>query len=105
MDRFCRGERGACEALFDRYLARVRAFLRPMVRDAALAEDLTQSTFLSVVRSKDRYLSGSPLAPWIFTIAANAARSALRRRNLERATQDDAGEEDSVTISPIDHGL
>jgi RNA polymerase sigma factor (sigma-70 family) len=105
MERFCtRGDKPAFAEVFDRFAHRVRAFLRPMVHDPALAEDLTQTTFLSIVRSRDRYLIGSPVAPWIFTIAANAARDALRRRRIEQKFAPEA-EEAVVHSEPADHGL
>lgn len=104
MENFCRGDKAAFAVLFDRFVTRVQSFLRPMVHDPALAEDLTQATFLSVVRSRDRYLTGSPVAPWIYTIAANAARDALRRRAVERKSAPDVVEQ-AVESQPTDHGL
>jgi RNA polymerase sigma-70 factor (ECF subfamily) len=82
MNQYCDGDTKALEVLFDRHARGVHAFLARMVRDGALAEDLLQSTFLSVVRSSDRYQRGSPVMPWLLTIAANAARDSLRRAKL-----------------------
>lgn len=82
MERFCNGDNAALETLFDRHAGGVLAFLRRMVRDSALADDLLQTTFLSVVRSADRYRRGSPVTPWLLTIAGNAARDSLRRTQL-----------------------
>lgn len=103
MQRFCGGDKAAFGHLFERFLPRVRSFLRQMVHDSTLADDLAQTTFLSVVRSKDRYLEGSKVAPWIFAIAANAARDSLRRQALgvEQLVSADVG----VESNPIDHGL
>ncbi len=83
MERFCQGDNAAFEVLFDRHGRRVHGHLRTMVRDAALAEDLTQTTFLSIVRTRDRYPKGAPVVPWIFAIATNAARDVLRRKGLK----------------------
>jgi RNA polymerase sigma factor (sigma-70 family) len=82
MERFCEGDTKALETLFDRHAGGVQGFLKRMVRDGALAEDLLQTTFLSVVRSADRYRRGAPVWPWLLTIAANAARDALRRSRM-----------------------
>jgi RNA polymerase sigma factor (sigma-70 family) len=79
MARFCRDDEGAFDLLFDRHSGAVFAFIARMVRDDALAEDLMQVTFLSVVRSRMRYTQGTAVLPWLFTIAGNAARDALRR--------------------------
>jgi RNA polymerase sigma factor (sigma-70 family) len=107
MRRFCGGDHSAFEALFSRHAGRVRAYLRGMVGDAALAEDLAQATFLSVVRSKDRYQRGSSFSTWLFAIATNAARDALRRRGTEQSARETlkAEEEHSVDGPTGDPGL
>ncbi|MCE9670322.1 RNA polymerase sigma factor [Myxococcus stipitatus] len=81
MERFCDGAPDAFEALFARHAARVQGFLTRMVRDAPLAEDLLQTTFLSVVRARGRYEPGTRFVPWLMTIAANAARDTLRHQH------------------------
>ncbi len=83
MERFCQGDDTAFDTLFSRHGPRVNALMRTMVRDQALAEDLVQTTFLSIVRTRDRYPHGAPVVPWIFTIATNAARDVLRRKGLK----------------------
>lgn len=87
MQRYCDGDVQALETLFDRHSGTVHGFLARMVRDEALADDLLQSTFLSVVRSADRYQRGSPVMPWLLTIAGNAARDALRRKRMRVEVQ------------------
>lgn len=82
MERYCDGDNTALETLFDRHATGVHGFLSRMVRNGALADDLLQTTFLSVVRSADRYRRGAPVLPWLLTIAANAARDSLRRDRL-----------------------
>ncbi len=83
MERFCNGEDVAFDVLFERHAPAVQGFLTRMVRDAALAEDLLQSTMLSVVRARGRFEHGMRFQPWLMTIAANAARDALRKRKLD----------------------
>lgn len=80
MARFCDGDEDAFSVLYDRYAPQLEAFLRRFVRDRALAEDLLQTTFLSVVRARGRYTPLSGLRGWMYAIAANAGRDALRRR-------------------------
>ncbi|MCA2976831.1 MAG: RNA polymerase sigma factor [Myxococcaceae bacterium] len=93
MERFQDGDARALDALFDRRAAAVHGFLSRMVRDPALADDLLQTTFLSVVRSADRYQRGLKVLPWLLTIAGNAARDTLRHRRLqvEVLSDDDEG--------------
>lgn len=97
MGRFCEGDEGAFETLFARHGGRVQGFLARMVRDGALAEDLLQTTFLSVIRARGRYEPGTRFSPWVLTIAANAARDALRhRRHVEAYSHEPSAEPDSA---------
>jgi RNA polymerase sigma factor (sigma-70 family) len=84
MVRFCRGDEVAFGVLYDRYAPQLETFLRRLVRDQTLAEDLLQTTFLSFVRARGRYVATAGLRAWIFSIAANAGRDALRRRGARR---------------------
>lgn len=92
MTRFAAGDNAALEALFERRADAVHGFLTRMVGDRTLAEDLLQTTFLSVVRSVDRYHLGSPVMPWLLTIAGNAARDALRHRALGVVVSEEDGQ-------------
>ena len=84
MERFLGGDTSAFDALFLRYAVRVHAYLRRMV-GTTTADDLTQTTFLSVVRSRDRFQRGARFRPWLYAIASNAARDFVRRARFERA--------------------
>jgi RNA polymerase sigma-70 factor (ECF subfamily) len=90
MERFCRGDEDAFDILYARYAPQVLAFLTRMVRDAALAEDLLQVTFLSVVRARGRYQPGTAVRAWVYAIAGNAGRDALRRRRARREDMSEA---------------
>jgi RNA polymerase sigma factor (sigma-70 family) len=105
MERFCQGEQDAFEALFARHAGRVQGFLTRMVRDGPLAEDLLQTTFLSVIRARGRYEPGTRFAPWLLTIAANAARDALRhRQHVEAYARESQGVPTSVPPAVGDPG-
>jgi RNA polymerase sigma-70 factor (ECF subfamily) len=82
MLRFTRGDEAAFVELHTRYAGPLLGFLRRMLRDPALAEDVLQTTFLHMVRARGRYEPGMGVRPWFFAIAANAARDALRRRKV-----------------------
>lgn len=106
MDRFCEGEHDAFETLFARHAGRVQGFLARMVRDGPLAEDLLQTTFLSVIRARGRYEPGTPVVPWLLTIAANAARDSMRRHRHAEAFSKERPLEDSETLPGVgDPGL
>jgi len=102
MGRFCAGDEAAFEMLYQRHAAPVLAFLERMVRDDALAEDLLQTTFVSFVRARGRYVPGTNVKSWVFAIAANAGRDALRRRRAspERLAPEGGAPEPAVEPAP-----
>jgi RNA polymerase sigma-70 factor (ECF subfamily) len=89
MTRFCQGDARAFEALFQRYAAPLHGYLARLTGSPA-AEDLTQQTFLSVVRARGRFQEGARVKPWLYAIATNAARDWQRRKRPEELTE--AGE-------------
>jgi RNA polymerase sigma-70 factor (ECF subfamily) len=82
MDRFCEGDVRAFDVLFARYARPVHEFLSRFAGRGA-ADDLTQTTFLSMVRARGRFRRGDAVKPWLFAIAANAGRDHLRRRGRD----------------------
>ncbi len=104
MERFLGGDTSAFDALFVRHAARVQAYLRRMVGQST-ADDLTQNTFLSVVRSADRFQRGARFRPWLYAIASNAARDFVRRARFEQPTDDGVLPEQGVEPNLPDPSL
>jgi RNA polymerase sigma-70 factor (ECF subfamily) len=65
--------------LYDQFGSRVFHLLRRMTGDSALAEDLTQDAFVRIHKARGHYRGDGPLAAWVFRIAGNLGRDALRR--------------------------
>ncbi len=105
MTQFCEGHSEAFNALFNRHAGAVRAYLSRLTGNAAQADDLTQTTFLSLVRSRDRFIRGARFKPWLYAIATNAARDAHRRGQHEQLTDEGQVPERSVDGPAIDPGL
>jgi RNA polymerase sigma-70 factor (ECF subfamily) len=99
MARFCAGDDRAFEALHRKYAHQLHAFVRRMVGDRALADDLLQTTFLTVVRARGRYLRGTSVRAWMFAIAANAARDSLRRARVRRLQATQATQESNDRLA------
>jgi RNA polymerase sigma-70 factor (ECF subfamily) len=79
------GDRLAFEELVRAYQAHVWRFLRHLLGDPALAEDITQETFVRVYRKLDTFRFRSKFSTWVFQVARNAGIDALRsRRRRER---------------------
>jgi len=85
MERLREGDVRAFDILFERHAESIHRFLSRRVGDAARAEDLTQETFLSVIRGRGRYLVGRSFRQWLYAIASNAARHDLRAHRREGA--------------------
>lgn len=79
-----KGDKLAFEELIRLFYPYVSKFLLKMTCDEALSEDLTQETFLKMVRSIDRYdLNGSAaFGTWLITIAKNCYIDHLRKNRI-----------------------
>jgi RNA polymerase sigma-70 factor (ECF subfamily) len=102
MVRAAQGEEAAFRLLVERWEGPVFGFLERMMRSREEALDLSQETFLRVYAQAKRYRPEGRFHSWLFRIAGNLARSALRHRRVLRwlrfdpALHDRAGPEDPV---------
>lgn len=96
------GQKGAFEVLMRRYSGELYRFLVRFLRDRTLAEDVFQDTFLQVHLAAEGFDTRRRFKPWLFTIAANKARDAMRSRGRRRAVpldaQMNAGEDQETTF-------
>ncbi|HEX6274415.1 MAG TPA: RNA polymerase sigma factor [Polyangiaceae bacterium] len=86
---------------FDRayasHAAKIRGFLLRLGRNAALADDLLQHTFLRLAEQGPELRPDSDLRAWLFAVARNAYASHARRATPER---DDAALEALASPPP-----
>ena len=61
---------------------------RSIVHDPALAEDVTQETFLKLYKHQDSITDQEMLRPWLIRVAINAAKNAIRG-NIRANTRDE----------------
>ena len=80
VSRVCQGDSEAFRLIFERYSRPVISFIFDMVGDRDLAEELTQETFVRAHRSLATMRTDTKLSSWLFGIAKNVAREALRTR-------------------------
>jgi RNA polymerase sigma-70 factor, ECF subfamily len=73
------GDEAAFRALIERYHGPIMRLAMAYVRDRGVAEDVVQETWLTCLRSLDRFEGRSSLKTWIFGIAINVARSRRRK--------------------------
>jgi len=80
LHRYAEGDESAFREIVNRYKDSLYAFLRQFLNQPDLVEDVFQETFLQVFTSRESYDTNRPLRPWLFTIAANKAKDALRKQ-------------------------
>ena len=92
---FLDGKAGSFELLVRRHTRELHQFVLRFTGDSVAAEDVVQETFLQVYSSAQTFDPHRRFKPWLFTIAANKARDALRKRNRRHEVPFDAtiGEE------------
>ncbi|MHC4309946.1 MAG: RNA polymerase sigma factor [Planctomycetota bacterium] len=79
LTRYTVGEEAAFREIVDRYKNGLYAFLWKFLNRNDLVEDVFQETFLQLFSSRQSFDKNRPLRPWLFTIAANKAKDALRK--------------------------
>jgi RNA polymerase sigma factor (sigma-70 family) len=80
MAAYAAGDDAMFDALFKSLAPRLTAFFMRAFPDRALSDDLLQSTFVRLHAARHSYRPGSPVRPWVFTIAARVRIDELRRR-------------------------
>ena len=73
------GNEDAFKEIVGRYKNPLYGFLRRFLNQQDAVEDVFQETFLQLYTSQDSFDLSRPLRPWLFTIAANKAKDALRK--------------------------
>ena len=63
------------------HLPYLRAFARGLARNAALADDLVQDTFLRALMNSDKFIPGTNLRAWLSTILRNQFFNEMRCRS------------------------
>jgi RNA polymerase sigma-70 factor (ECF subfamily) len=74
------GDPGAIEALVHAHKDRVFRFCLSILDDADEAEDATQESFIAALKALKSYRGDSAFQTWLFSIALNTCRGALRQR-------------------------
>ena len=80
---------GAFETLYRAYYPRLARFLRGMLRQASLVDEVLDDTMLVAWRKAYTWDASSQLSTWLFAIAYRQALKALRRSDLAMAATED----------------
>jgi RNA polymerase sigma-70 factor, ECF subfamily len=87
--RILAGDHEACVELIRQYHAPIYRLLVHLCRDAHLAEDLSQETFLAAWAKIGSFNAASSLSTWLHTIAYRKFIDAHRRQERTVTTQSD----------------
>ena len=90
VQRHLEGDSQAFATLVNRYRRELFNFLVRFTGNVEMAEDVFQEAFLQLHISAALFDQSKPLKPWLFTIAANKARDAMRSRSRRQALPLDA---------------
>ncbi|MGI8963576.1 MAG: RNA polymerase sigma factor [Thermomicrobiales bacterium] len=82
VERARAGDQAAFAQLFEQYHSPILNYLHRMVSDRALAEDLTQDTFIKAYNALPRTKPDLAFKAWLYRIATNTAISHLRRGKI-----------------------
>src|SRR5262245_43140334 len=86
MLRVQRDEPGAFSELIANYWGRIFGRFYRQFGDRQDAEDLAQDVFLRLYRNRKRYRPRAKFATWLYHIARNVARNAIRTRRRRHLT-------------------
>tara|TARA_Y100001960_G_C14540237_1_gene760508 strand:- start:36 stop:617 length:582 start_codon:yes stop_codon:yes gene_type:complete len=79
IEKFQNGEVNAYNELVKRYKDRLLNFIYRFLNDIDRSEDLVQDTLIKLYTHKNSYKEVAKFSTWLYTIAANLARTELRK--------------------------
>ena len=94
LNSYLSGDQSAISQLIERHSRRVKEYIRMMVKDNDVADDIFQETFLKAVRVIDegRYTDNGKFLSWVLRIAHNQVIDYFRsRKQLKQVNEADAG--------------
>ena len=96
------GELHRLAALYERHKQKLFGFLYRLTGDAPTAEDLVQSVFLKIVRSRHTFTGEGEFSSWMFQIGRNAANDFFRSQSsvFEIDSDDDHFDHESDQAGP-----
>jgi len=101
MERLQDGQEEALAHLMARFEKPIFSFLHKKLRgESHVVQELTQEVFMKCLSQNKRFEKGRPVAPWIFTLAANTAIDHLRKRGRELSAPDSLDVPDMHQPSP-----
>lgn len=93
-----KADRAAFEYLFKKHNRSMVKLAQGIVRSRAIAEEIAQDSWMSVLSKVGDFEGRSSLAGWIFSIVVNKAKT-VAKRNGRTVSFDDNGEENGLAAA------
>ena len=94
------GNSAAFDFLYRLHSQRVYALCLRMVKNPAQAEDLTQETFLAVLRGIRGFHGQSAFTTWLYRVTRNTVLMCFRKKRVKETSLEEIAEPDSETGRP-----
>jgi RNA polymerase sigma-70 factor (ECF subfamily) len=108
LNSYLSGNQSAISQLIERHSRRVKEYIRMMVKDNDVADDIFQETFIKAVRVIDegRYTDNGKFLSWILRIAHNQVIDYFRsRKQQKQVNETDAGYNVLGTLRFAEHTI
>ncbi len=103
LGRVGRGDRGAFSELYRQYHPRLYGYLRRLLPDPGIAEEVLDDVMLVIWRDARKFRGGAPLSSWIFGIAYRKALTAMRSERRYQAPLDRSSDADAAGSMSSQH--
>lgn len=100
---FASGNNQAFDVLLERHTRRVHNYILHIVKDADIADDIFQETFVKVIMTikQGRYTADGKFGSWVSRIAHNVVIDHFRQEKAEATVSTDEGEYDLLNRRDI----
>lgn len=97
VERACAGDRAAFDVLYERYFARVYAFVARRIGNRADVEETVQEVFLGAFTGLGSFRGEGAFAAWVLGIARRTVAGRFKKRQHATVPLDEAGD-----AAPVD---
>lgn len=90
LTNYLRGDNSAISQLIERHSSRVKSYIRMLVKDQQMSDDILQETFIKAVKMIDagRYTESGKFLSWILRIAHNLVIDHFRHLKNSKVTSE-----------------
>lgn len=90
------------EELYNSYAGDVYRYVFSLCRNKHIAEDITSETFLSAIKSADRFKGDCNIRVWLFQIAKNAYFNLVKKNKTVTEIPDELPSDDNFEMRLFD---